>query len=59
MRRFLPPRFFNQVLDAFVACHHAGKASLAARECEDESWPPSIVPDALLPLTMPASVPLS
>jgi len=29
---FLPPRFFNQVLDAFVACHRAGKASLAARE---------------------------
>jgi hypothetical protein len=28
---FLPPRFFNQVLDAFVACHRAGKASLAAR----------------------------
>ncbi|HMD66899.1 MAG TPA: hypothetical protein VKG22_09680 [Stellaceae bacterium] len=29
---FLPPRFFNQVLDAFVACHRAGKARLAARE---------------------------
>lgn len=29
---FLPPRFFNQVLEMFVACHRAGKASLAARE---------------------------
>jgi len=29
---FLPPRFFNQVLDAFVACHRTGKASLASRE---------------------------
>ena len=29
---FLPPRFFNQVLDAFVACHRAGKARLASRE---------------------------
>jgi hypothetical protein len=27
----LPPRFFDQVLDAFVACHHAGKTSLAPR----------------------------
>jgi len=29
---FLPPRFFNQVLDAFVACHRVGKARLASRE---------------------------
>jgi hypothetical protein len=29
---FLPPRFFYQVLEAFVACHRAGKASLATRE---------------------------
>ena len=29
---FLPPRFFNQVLGAFVACHRAGKTSLAPRE---------------------------
>jgi hypothetical protein len=29
---FLPPRFYNQVLDAFVACHRAGKANLAPRD---------------------------
>ena len=29
---FLPPRFFNQVLDGFVACHRVGKARLASRE---------------------------
>ena len=29
---FLPPRFFNQVLEAFVACHQAGKRRVASRE---------------------------
>ena len=29
---FLPPRFFNQVLQAFVAWSHAGKLRLASRE---------------------------
>jgi hypothetical protein len=29
---FLPPRFFNQVLDAFVAWHRAGKSKLTPRE---------------------------
>ena len=29
---FLPPRFFNQVLDAFVACHRAGKRRVAPRQ---------------------------
>jgi hypothetical protein len=29
---FLPPRFFNQVLDAFVACHRRGKSSTTPRE---------------------------
>jgi hypothetical protein len=29
---FLPPRFYNQVLKAFVACHHAGKRRPAPRE---------------------------
>ena len=29
---FLPPRFFNQVLDAFVAWHRAGKRKLTPRE---------------------------
>ena len=30
---FLPPRFFNQVLEAFVACHQAGsKRRIASRE---------------------------
>src|SRR4051812_7462127 len=29
---FLPPRFFNQILDAFVACNRASKASVASRE---------------------------
>src|SRR5260370_15353878 len=29
---FLPPRFFNQVLEAFVTCHHAGKRRVASRE---------------------------
>jgi len=28
---FLPPRFFNQVLDAFVAGHRAGKRRLTPR----------------------------
>jgi len=29
---FLPPRFFNQVLRAFVACHRTGKRVIAAGE---------------------------
>jgi hypothetical protein len=29
---FLPPRFFNQVLDAFAACYEAGKPRLTPRE---------------------------
>jgi hypothetical protein len=29
---FLPPRYFNQVLEAFVACHQAGKRRVASRE---------------------------
>jgi hypothetical protein len=29
---FLPPRFFNQVLEAFFACHQAGAHRLASRE---------------------------
>lgn len=29
---FLPPRFFNQVLEAFVACHQLGKHRIASRE---------------------------
>src|SRR5271156_4067865 len=29
---FLPPRFFNQVLKAFAACHRAGRRRLAPRE---------------------------
>jgi hypothetical protein len=29
---FLPPRFFNQVLDAFAACYEAGKRQLTPRE---------------------------
>jgi len=29
---FLPPRFFNQVLEAFVACHRTGKRRLTPRE---------------------------
>jgi hypothetical protein len=29
---FLPPRFFNQVLDAFAACYEAGKRRLTPRE---------------------------
>jgi hypothetical protein len=29
---FLPPRFFNQVLEAFVACHQTGKRRVASRE---------------------------
>ena len=29
---FLPPRFFNRVLEAFVACHRAGKRRVALRE---------------------------
>jgi hypothetical protein len=29
---FLPPRFFNQLLDAFVAWHRAGKRRLTPRD---------------------------
>lgn len=29
---FLPPRFFNEVRDAFADCHEAGKRRLAPRE---------------------------
>jgi hypothetical protein len=29
---FLPPRFFNQVIDAFAAWHRAHKAKLTSRE---------------------------
>jgi hypothetical protein len=29
---FMPPRFFNQVLEAFIAWNRAGKLRLAARE---------------------------
>jgi hypothetical protein len=29
---FLPPRFFNQVLDAFADCYEAGKRRLTRRE---------------------------
>ncbi len=29
---FLPPRFFNQVVKAFVACHKAGRRRVASRE---------------------------
>jgi hypothetical protein len=29
---FLPPRFFNQVLDAFATCYEAGKRRLTPRE---------------------------
>jgi hypothetical protein len=29
---FLPPRFFNQVLDAFLAWHRANRARLTSRE---------------------------
>jgi hypothetical protein len=29
---FVPPRFFNQVLDAFMAWHRANKARLTSRE---------------------------
>jgi len=29
---FLPPRFFNQVLEAFVSWHRAGKRRLTPRE---------------------------
>jgi hypothetical protein len=29
---FLPPRFFNHVLDAFAACYEAGKRRLTPRE---------------------------
>ena len=28
---FLPPRFFDRVLEAFIACHRAGRQSLAPR----------------------------
>jgi hypothetical protein len=28
---FLPPRFFKEVRDAFVACHRAGRALMAPR----------------------------
>jgi hypothetical protein len=29
---FLPPRFFDRVLKAFVACHRAGKTRRTPRE---------------------------
>lgn len=29
---FLPPRFFNQVLEAFIGFYRAGRAGLASRE---------------------------
>jgi len=29
---FLPPRFFNQVLEAFAACHQAGARRLTSRD---------------------------
>ena len=29
---FLPPRFFNQVVEAFVACYQTGKRRIASRE---------------------------
>jgi hypothetical protein len=29
---YLPPRFFNQILDAFMAWHRASKARLISRE---------------------------
>jgi len=29
---FLPPRFFTQVLEAFLAWHRAGKRSVTARD---------------------------
>lgn len=29
---FVPPRFFNEVLKAFVACHEAGARRLASRD---------------------------
>jgi hypothetical protein len=29
---FLPPRFFDRVLEAFIAFYHAGRTSLALRE---------------------------
>jgi hypothetical protein len=29
---FLPPRFFNQMLKAFVACYRAGRRRVASRE---------------------------
>jgi hypothetical protein len=29
---FLPPRFFNQVLEAFAACHQAGSRRLTSRD---------------------------
>jgi hypothetical protein len=29
---FLPPRFFNHVLESFVACHQAGKRRFTPRE---------------------------
>lgn len=29
---FLPPRFFNQVLEAFDACHRAGSRRLTSRD---------------------------
>lgn len=29
---FLPPRFFNQVLEAFDACHQAGSRRLTSRD---------------------------
>lgn len=29
---FLPPRFFRQVVDAFVACYRAGRRRIASRD---------------------------
>jgi len=29
---FLPPRLFNQVIEAFVACYHAGKGRVTSRD---------------------------
>ena len=28
---FLPPRLFNQVLDAFLSCHRAGRGQVTPR----------------------------
>jgi hypothetical protein len=29
---FLPPRFFNRVIEAFIACHRTGRRRLTSRE---------------------------